>query len=105
MLKNKIMKKIICVIFSLIASIPIIAQTTGTMTDSRDGKTYKTIKIGDQIWMSENLNYKTPTGSWCYNDNSANCNKYGRLYDYETALTIAPEGWHIPTKSDLKILL
>jgi uncharacterized protein (TIGR02145 family) len=87
--------------------------------DSRDGKTYKAVTIGDQVWMSENLDYDVE-GSKCYNDDEGNCAEYGRLYNWATAMAlpdcgsgtscgsdigsnhqgVCPEGWHIPSDAE-----
>ncbi len=96
-----------------------------TLTDLRDGQTYKTVKIGDQVWMAENLNFVTDN-SWCYKDESDNCAKYGRLYTWAAAVGrdedecgyehtcglgsgdirgACPKGWHLPSKAEWEALI
>lgn len=75
-----------------------------TFTDSRDGKTYKSIKIGDQEWMAENLAYETSSGSWTYWNDAGYGQKYGRLYTWAAANQAAPVGWHLPSDAEWKQL-
>ena len=107
----------------------------GELIDKRDGRHYKTIKIGDQVWMAENLNYADSIAtpylkgqSRCYLNDSLNCQKGGRYYTWTAAMDIdskwqgaspyaveglignphrgiCPEGWHIPTSSEWSTMI
>ncbi len=74
--------------------------------DRRDGKFYKLVTIGNQVWMAENLNYDTAngTGSWYYNDSAA-YDSLGRYYNWYTARKAAPPGWHLPSMDEISALL
>jgi len=74
-----------------------------TFTDPRDGQVYPTVQIGKQCWMQKNMNNKI-TNSWCYENKLSNCETYGRLYNWEAALRLCPEGWHLPNDEDWSTL-
>jgi uncharacterized protein (TIGR02145 family) len=101
------------------------AQTTGTLTDKRDGRRYRTVIIGNQRWMAENLNYgkriegnagQTNNGTvekYCYNNLETNCDTHGALYQWDEMMQystgsmhqgICPDGWHIPSDEEWKDL-
>jgi len=124
-MKNSLTKIAVTVVLA-------VALTISCSDDSGDGKngdvtyggkTYKTVVIGNQIWMAENLNYNA-NGSKCYEDDP-NCSKYGKLYSWAAAMAlssdcnskscasqisekhrgICPSGWHIPSSREWAVLI
>ena len=75
-------------------------------TDKRDGKAYKIVKIGNQCILAENFAFKPIKGEYkLYNNKSDNLQKYGYLYDFETAKAIIPSGWHLPSQVEWENLI
>jgi|GEM_PF-2567880 len=78
-------------------------ESSGTYTDSRDGKQYPFVTIGSQKWMTKNFAFDQ-SGSKVYKDIATNEAKYGRLYTWDQALSAVPAGWRVATDNDWKKL-
>lgn len=89
----------------VIASLSfLLTACSESFTDSRDGRSYNVVKIGDLTWMVENLKYETETSA-CPDGDSRNCKRMGRLYTWAEAKTVCPEGWRLPTNEDFAQIL
>ncbi|MEI6751849.1 MAG: FISUMP domain-containing protein [Paludibacter sp.] len=97
------MKKILffLIITTLVSCSGLKSSMIGTFTDTRDGKTYRWVKLKDQIWMAQNLNYETQGALESY---GAKRKDIGKLYKDHVIQNIAPAGWHIPTDAEWQIL-
>lgn len=74
------------------------------LKDLRDNQVYQTVKIGDQIWMAQNLNYEGSKPNWKVPEDSISDGKYGRLYTWESAIRACPQGWHLPTDAEWQVM-
>jgi len=75
---------------------------SGLFTDPRDGNSYKWIKIGNAIWLAENIRYRVPGYSFPTSENATSsiATKNGLFYNYKGAMKACPEGWHVPNNAE-----
>lgn len=86
--------------FSLFAAVGCASTETsphqdGIFVDSRDGRRYPVVRLGEQTWMARNLAFPVDP-SWCYEDRAGDCDRNGRLYPWHSAVEACPDGWHLP---------
>jgi len=90
--------------FCGLALFLLLVGCSESFTDGRDGQSYKMVHIGSLTWMAENLNYST-SESFCADGDERNCKKFGRLYTWDDALKICPDGWRLPSNEDFENLI
>jgi uncharacterized protein (TIGR02145 family) len=83
----------------------VFPQEKGSFTDPRDHKVYGWAKIGNQCWMTKNMDYQTREGCWSYNNISDAGKKYGKLYTWDQAMKACPKGWRLPADSEWTVLV
>jgi uncharacterized protein (TIGR02145 family) len=86
-----------------------LSDSRSILTDI-DGNTYKTVRIGKQIWMAKNLRVTrnpegNPVESYCFGDGEHNCTRYGRLYPFMAAFKACLRGWHLPSRAERQTLI
>ena len=87
-------------LFAIALESKNISKDGNTLTDKRDGKTYKVEIKGDKAWMKNNLAFSLSTPKQCLLEDEGNCKKFGRFYSHKEASKACPAGWHLPNDGE-----
>jgi|WetSurMetagenome_2_1015567.scaffolds.fasta_scaffold26475_1 uncharacterized protein (TIGR02145 family) len=103
-MKSSVIMKKLFLVFMFLSGVSCL-YGQDKFTDKRDGNVYHTITVAGVTWMSENLKYRAKSGAYFFDNDSNNNLNYGVLYEWKTAVSACPAGWHLPSGIEFQALI